>query len=275
MHEFVSLNGNISPNSEVNHSVISNASLYGKGVFTTIAIRNSKPFLWQLHWRRLTRDAGLLGIDLTDYSMDEVRQLLEAIIDTNRCDSARCRITFFDDSASEIWTNTTNSKTTLLIQTADSRVFEEPVALTMSPYPINSSSPTAGVKSCNYLENILAIEEARSRGFFEAVRINERNEVASASMANVFWEKDGKLYTPSLGTGCLAGTMRELILQKLEAFEVEAELSVLENADSIFLSSAGIGIVQVGKFNDRELECTSEELMKNLGLDLGYSTPAA
>ena len=275
MHEFVSFNGEISPNSDVSHSATSNASLYGKGVFTTIAIRDSKPFLWKLHWRRLTRDAGKLGIDLSNYAMDEVLHLLESLIETNRCDNGRCRITFFDDSPSRIWTDIAERATSLLIQTADLKVLEEPVILGISPYTIKSDSPTVGLKSCNYMENVLAIEEARSRGFFEAIRVNEKNEIVSAAMANVFWAKDGMLLTPSLKTGCLAGTTREYVLEKLEVNEVEAEPNVLKKADSIFLSSAGIGIVQVGKFNDREFDYKPHEVMSVLRFGSRNSAPAA
>ena len=38
--------------------------LYGKGIFTTIAISQGKPLLWEKHWRRLMDNASKLAIDL-------------------------------------------------------------------------------------------------------------------------------------------------------------------------------------------------------------------
>jgi branched-subunit amino acid aminotransferase/4-amino-4-deoxychorismate lyase len=123
----------------------------------------------------------------------------------------------------------------------------------MSSYLVNSLSPLAGIKSCNYLEKILANDEARQRGFEECVQLNERGEVTSASMANIFWLKDGRLFTPAIKTGCLGGTTREFVLENIECDEVEVPIERLHNADEIFLTSAGIGIVQIQEFDGRLL----------------------
>ncbi len=62
-------------------------------------------------------------------------------------------------------------------------------------------------------------------------------------MANVFWKKDGAIYTPPLETGCLNGTTREFILENFAVEQRKAYLAELNSADEIFLASAGIGIV--------------------------------
>ncbi len=132
--------------------------------------------------------------------------------------------------------------------------------LTISPFPVNSRSPLAGVKSCNYLEQILSLNEAKGRVFHEAVRVNERGHVTSGCMSNVFWLKDDRLYTPTLATGCLAGTTREYVLENVECEEVEAEIGELESADAIYLTSAGLGIVRVAEFDGRELPDTKHPI---------------
>ncbi|MEO6589891.1 MAG: aminotransferase class IV, partial [Pyrinomonadaceae bacterium] len=124
----------------------------------------------------------------------------------------------------------------------------------ISPFLVNSTSPLAGVKSCDYLENIIALEEAEQRGFDEAVRLNERGEIVSACMANIFWRKSGRLFTPLLKTGCLAGTMREFVLENEDGFEIKMSLDSLENADEIFLTSAGLGICKVSEFDIHKRE---------------------
>ncbi len=99
------------------------------------------------------------------------------------------------------------------------------------------------MKSCNYLENILALEDAKAKNFDETVRLNEKGEIVSACMANIFWKKNGAIYTPSLETGCLNGTTREFILENFKVAETKAQLKALKKADEIFLTSAGIGVV--------------------------------
>ncbi len=190
----------------------------------------------------MIRDAKKIGVDLSSVGMHAVKESLAKILEKNDVSEGKCRITFFDESSSKIWQTDSEHATSLLIQTADTQKVKEKFSLSISPFRINSKSPLAGIKSCNYLENILALEDARSKGFDEAVRLNERSAVASACVANIFWRKDGKLFTPSLETGCLAGTMREHIIETEEVAEVEENLETLKNADEIFLTSSGIGI---------------------------------
>jgi branched-subunit amino acid aminotransferase/4-amino-4-deoxychorismate lyase len=251
MHKFVSFNRKILSVKDIKINPISSAGLYGKGVFTTIAIYHSKPFLWEKHWRRLNENAERTRIDLSGITALKTSESLAQIIGKNEVFKGRCRITLFDLSSSDIWPVESFTNSGLLIQTGNARQPKQHISITKSSFPINSKSPLAGVKSCNYLENLLAFEEARSNGFDEALRVNEKGHVASACMANIFWLKGDKIFTPSLITGCLAGTTREYILDKWDVFEVEESLNTLDDADLIFLTSAGIGITQVGKYNEK------------------------
>jgi branched-subunit amino acid aminotransferase/4-amino-4-deoxychorismate lyase len=260
MHRFVSFNQQIFPAHEVKINLISSAGLYGKGVFTTIAIYKAKPFLWNKHWRRLNENARKLGIDLSDLTEREVFQSLEQLIQQNNIQNARCRLTFFDESSSKIWQVPDKKKTSLLIQTADPGKSKQHLVVKLSPFTVNSKSPLAGVKSCNYLENIIALEEAKAKGFDEAVRINERGVITSACMANIFWFRDEELYTPSLRTGCLPGTTRDFIIKKWEAFEVEEDLEALKYADAVFLTSSGLGVAQVRRFRRKRFASKLHEL---------------
>jgi branched-chain amino acid aminotransferase len=236
--------------------------MYGKGVFSTLAIRNRELFLWSKHWKRLRRDAEIVGIDLSGHSESAARSMLDDLVIKENLDNGRARITFIDESPSSMW-STGEPKTTLLLTVAEKRVDIGACRLGISRTLLNSTSPIACVKSCNYLEHLMAYEEARDRGFDEALRINEKGHVASACMANLFWEKDGKLFTPSLSTGCLPGTTREFVLENFECEEVESGIEVLGSADRIFLTSAGLGVVAAAEFNGRKLD-TSDHPLLNL-----------
>jgi branched-subunit amino acid aminotransferase/4-amino-4-deoxychorismate lyase len=63
-------------------------------------------------------------------------------------------------------------------------------------------------------------------------------------LANLFWKKGDKIFTPSLETGCLKGTTREFVLENFMVEERKAKLIELEKADEIFLTSAGIEVVK-------------------------------
>lgn len=253
MRDFISFNLRILPAADASVPLLSSAALYGKGIFTTIAIYDCNPFLWKKHWRRLADNAAKLEIDLSDFSEGRTKQALEEIIRQNDVISGRARVTFFDESASDIWHFGGERKTSLLITTADFRPVPENFRITISPHRVLSLSQLASIKSCNYLDNIMAIEDANAKGLDEAIRLNERGEITSVCLANVFWLKDEKLHTPSLKTGCLAGTTRELILETLECEEVEENVENLHLAAAIFLSSAGLGVIQVRELQGKVL----------------------
>jgi branched-subunit amino acid aminotransferase/4-amino-4-deoxychorismate lyase len=227
-------------------------------VFTTLAIYRGRPFLWPQHWMRLVEHAERTGVDCNGYDEASVGAALAELIEANHVQEGRARVTLFGSAGRDVWKLKGAGgarKTDLLMMTGDARVVgEEGLALTVSPYRINTLSLLTGVKSLNYLDHILSWEEARARDFDEALMLNERGEVVSATMANIFWVTDGTVHTPALSTGALAGTTRARIIalaNELSIPHVEGvyELSQLADADEIFLTSAGLGVAIVTTFD--------------------------
>lgn len=216
--------------------------------------------MWDKHWRRLKTGVEAIGLKLPRPEKAAYDQLI-ASIEAEGVENGRARITVFDEGTSPIWHDNGEQKTGFTMFIAGMRPMREKVRLTDSPFQVNSRSPLAGIKSCNYLENIMAIDDAKRRGFDEAIRLNERGEVASACMANVFWVKRDLLFTPSLKTGCLPGTTREYVQDVLECRDVEAGFAELEMADAIFLTSAGLGIVEVAELGSKKLERSGHSIM--------------
>jgi branched-subunit amino acid aminotransferase/4-amino-4-deoxychorismate lyase len=148
-------------------------------------------------------------------------------------------------------------KTDLLIMTGEAQQLPQAgLSLAVSPYRFNTFSPLTGIRSLNYLEQVLSWEEAQAREFDEAVMLNERGELVSATMANLFWVKDGTAYTPTLSTGALAGVTRGAVIELankhfIPLIEGVHELSDLTDADEIFLTSAGLGVAIVTTFDFR------------------------
>lgn len=245
-------------------SHISKSTLYGAGVFTTIAIRERKLFLWDKHWQRLYENAKIVGIDISAYLEESTLDRLKKSIESDGIVNGRARLTFTDESPSPIWSSESATKTSLHIITAGLRPVQDEFSLTVSPYTVNSNSPLAGVKSCNYLENLLAVEEANVRGFHEAVRVNERGFITGGCMSNIFWLKDEVLYTPKLATGCLPGTTREFVLENLECRESEVRIEELSKADAIFLTSAGLGVTQVAEYEGKPMQRSDHPILKLL-----------
>jgi branched-chain amino acid aminotransferase len=182
---------------------------------------------------------------------------LMKLIAANEVRDGLARVTLLAGAGRGIWNieHETEAQTALLIMTKEARAVKaEGLALTVSPHRLNTLSPLVGIKSINYLEHIMALEEARARDFDEAVVLNERGELAAATMANLFWVTDGTIHTPAVSTGILKGTTRARAIGlahelSLPLVEGVYELSHLGEADEIFLTSAGLGLAIVTTFD--------------------------
>ena len=103
MHDLVSFDRQLIFAREASLPALGTSSLYGKGIFTTIAIYNAKPFLWEKHWRRLRDNAEKVNISLENLSEKSTRDALDGLVAANNVIDGRARITFFDESPGAIW----------------------------------------------------------------------------------------------------------------------------------------------------------------------------
>ena len=233
--------------------------LYGRGVFTTLAIYDSKPFLWTKHWQRLAAHAEKLDIDYTGCTEKNVGEAMQKLIAVNQVKEGRARVIMLARHGRDIWKMKAPGakKTDLLIMTDDPlKTSQSGLSLAVSPYRGNTLSPLAGIKSLNYLEHVLAWEEAQSRDFDEAVVLNERGEIVSGTTSNLFWAKNGTLHTPALSTGAIAGITRECVIEIANKHFVPLvegvyEMVDLTEADEIFLTSSSLGVAPVTTFDFR------------------------
>jgi len=107
-----------------------------------------------------------------------------------------------------------------------------------------------GLKTGNYLGNILALSEAHDRGADDAILCNADGAVAEAATSNLFMVSGDTVHTPSLATGLLAGITRGMILDLLRELDVEAvertiQVDELGAADELFLTSSVRGVMPV------------------------------
>lgn len=272
MHPVIYLNRTMVEATKARVAPVSSAMLYGRGVFTTVAIYNSQPFLWSEHWRRLLDHAKRLSVDCGSSTELGVGEALKKLISVNRVGDGQARVILLARSGRDFWKtkNLGDKKTDLLIMTGEAQKLPQAgLTLAVSPYRFNTFSPLAGIRSLNYLEQVLAWEEAQAREFDEAVMLNERGEIVSATMANIFWVKDGTVYTPALITGAIAGVTRATVLKLAQEHFIPAvegvyELADLTEADEIFLTSASVGVAVVTTFDFRQYSVATGSLPARL-----------
>ncbi|HEX8722030.1 MAG TPA: aminotransferase class IV [Pyrinomonadaceae bacterium] len=254
MHQHVILNRRLLEAGRARLHAVTAAALYGRGVYTTVAVHKGRPFLWDAHWSRLLAHAESAGVEC-DFGDNEAALLLARLVEANGVGEGRARVHLLARGVSGRWKMGREGRASdLLMLTADAWPRPEALALTVSPYRINTHSPLAGVKTVGRLEHVLAWEEARSRDFDEAVVCNERGEVASATTANLFWVKHGTVHTPALATGAVAGTTRARVIGLASELAVPLSegahtLHDMTDAEEIFLTSAALGVALVTAFD--------------------------
>ena len=259
VHPVIYLNKTMVEATKARVAPVSSALLYGRGVFTTLAIYDTNPFLWSRHWQRLTAHAAKLDIDHTGCTEKGVGDALKKLIAVNGVRDGRARVILLARSGRDLWKTKMagGKKTDLVIMTGDPpKAPPNGMSLAVSPYRTSTFSPLTGIKSLNYLSNVLAWEEAQSRDFDEAVVLNERGEISSATTANLFWVKNGTVHTPALSTGAVAGVTRECVIDIagkhfIPLLEGVYEMSDLTDADEIFLTSSSLGVAPVTTFDFR------------------------
>ena len=99
----------------------------------------------------------------------------------------------------------------------------------------------------HYVNSILASQEAKAKGFDEALLTDMNDNIAEGPGANMFFEKDGKLYTPSLGN-ILPGITRATVLELCKELNITVEEKLfkadeLKNADAAFFCGTAAEII--------------------------------
>jgi branched-subunit amino acid aminotransferase/4-amino-4-deoxychorismate lyase len=256
MHRLIYHNDQIMDAAGVTISPTNAGLLYGWGVFTTVRIYDGKAFAFDRHWKRLVAHAERAHIS-PGCDLKQARRAIDKLIAANSVGEGRARITLLKGDAAS-WSVGTGRETELLIFTSShTPVARADLVLTLSPYRVLSTALLAGVKQTAMLENLFALEEARSRDFNEALLLNERGEIVSATAANIFWVQGDEVFTPSLSTGCVSGITRHFIHEiatrwKLHLVEGSFPVQRLLDAREVFLTSTAREVSIVSSFDARQ-----------------------
>ncbi len=114
-------------------------------------------------------------------------------------------------------------------------------------------APFGGLKTANYWFNCDALAQASRRSFDETLLFNDRAELVSASMANVFVLRADRLVTPPRTSGARAGVIREWVIKRRKVEERRLRREDVVNADEIFLTNSWIGVMPVATVEGRPL----------------------
>ena len=122
----------------------------------------------------------------------------------------------------------------------------------------DASTPTQAKMGGNYLNSIIATQEAKRNGVDEAILLDHKGNVSEAPGENIFIVREGQLITPSLASSALEGITRDAIIKiakdlDIEVSEREISRSELGMSDEIFLTGTAAEITPITVMDGKKI----------------------
>ena len=222
--------------------------LYGDGLFSTLAVKEGQPQLWERHIEHLLEgcrrlrltpvDASRLRAEATALCAGTARGVLKILL--TRGPGARGYR--FDAAAPG-----TRIVTLAPAPEYPARYYRDGVVVCLCETRLGANPALAGVKHLNRLEQVLARVEWDDAGIAEGLMRDGHGHIVEGTMSNLFLLRDGALLTPRLDECGVAGTMRATIIAwaqtvGLRVTECHLDDEDLRRADEVFLCNSLIGV---------------------------------
>jgi len=245
-------------------SVFDHGLLYGDGIFEGIRAYNGRVFKLREHLDRLFQSAKGILLEIP-YTLEELEKIILNGVKNNGLKDAYIRLVVtrgFGDLGLDMRKCKKASVIVIVDKIAlfPESVYEQGLKVITSSLrrtPHQCLSPN--VKSLNYLNNIMAKNEAARAGAQEAILLNMEGYVAECSGDNIFYLKEGKVITPPLWAGILPGVTRAVAIEILKGkFRVPVREDLfttfdLYTAEEVFVTGTGAEIIAVVEIDGRKI----------------------
>ena len=254
--------------------------MLGDGLFESARIHGGRVPLVERHLKRLEESARRLEIPISW----DLRAAIDELLATRFLETGVLRITVTRGPGPRGYDPPSDPHPTVLIQAEPLHPSVEPVDAIVASYRRDPQSPLAGMKVTSALSLVMARREARAAGCAEAILLDVDGNLSEGDATNLFWVRDGVLYTPCLETGCLPGIGRALVLEHARACGMPVHEGAwppeaLEEASEVFLTSAVRLVVPLRSLRFRGgrilrfSPCGPFTLMFQIALHRAISTP--
>lgn len=257
----VSIDGVVRSPGEAMVSAYDRGFLYGDAVFEVFRTYGGKPFALDEHLARLRRSAERVFISMPA-DEETLRREIDAALASAGNEESYVRLVITRGSG-PLSLDPDSATHPLRVLYVDPVVppprdaYVRGVALvTLHTRRAVDETSAAGAKVSNYLANLLALREAKTRGAHEALVVDARGHVVEGASSNVFVVSGGRVATPPESAGILAGITRAHVLAAARALgipvdERELELTDVYSADEVFITSSIRELLPVVRVDER------------------------
>jgi branched-chain amino acid aminotransferase len=240
-------------------SVFDHGTLYGDGVFEGIRVYNGKIFEPKAHISRLFDSAKAISLKI-EFTRDQVEKAIIKTFKANGFKNCYIRLVVTRGEGDLGLSPWKCAKSCTFVIANGKEIFDKTqyevgvTAIVSSVVRNHPKSISPNIKSLNYLNNILARNEADKANAFEAIMLNHDGNVAEGTGDNIFIVKSGRIFTPTVNCSILIGVTRNVILKlckKMDIPRVERPIKPQElyKADECFLTGSAAEIIPVRKID--------------------------
>ena len=256
---YIFLNNTIVPESEAVVSVYDHGFLYGDGIYETMRAYEGIVFMLERHIERLMRSASLIRLSVPDGQF--IRNAVYSTISANKLSDAYVRVTVSRGKGPVGLDPELCRTPTFVVIAEEFRQYPESfyrqgtklvVATTMRNL---AGALDPKIKSLNFLNNIMAKMEAKDRGALEAIMLNHQGFIAEGTVSNIFFVREGALFTPSVDAGILDGITRDTVISLAQRSGIHVEEgkfspSELFEASEVFFTNTTAEVMPVSRVDD-------------------------
>lgn len=252
------LNGKFEKAADTTADIYGQSLHYGYAVFEGIRAysthNGTRIFKVREHYERLKRSAELVNMPFHWDINDLIKQTYK-LLELNNLKNAYIRPLIYCAPNMSLVAGT---KTSIMICAWEWGAYlgHEQLKVCISSYerPNPKSTAIEAKVSGNYVNSILATTEAKNKGFDEALLLDMNQNIAEGPGANIFIEKNGRLYTPPLGH-ILPGITRATIIElchilDIEIIEKHLTVKDIKHADSAFFCGTASEIAGIGSVDE-------------------------
>ena len=275
--------GEFHPYDSVGIEFASQTAQYGFGAFEGIrayqTANGTKLFKAVEHFERLKSSCEQIYLPF-EWDIPQLINDTYRLLEVNQIKNAYVRPLVFADHGMSMLAGKTSH---IVIMAWQFEVYygDDLLKTCISSYekPNPNSSPVNAKITGNYINSVLALSEAKRKGYDEAILLDMYGYVTESSSANIFIEKDGKLFTPAK-SNILTGITRNTVMQIAKQLDIEVEeknitLNELKNADAAFLCGTAVEIMGIQSVEDVSFPvsfsdsfgATIQRVYKNIVLD--------
>ncbi|WP_162426375.1 aminotransferase class IV [Pontibacter pudoricolor] len=247
-------NGEFIPEAELRLPVTNRALQFNDGFFETVIVADGRLRFWNEHVSRMHAAAKTLKLELpqTIVSGELEDKLLQLASQNSAANYGRLKLKLWRSGAG-LYIPETNAVELLATILPASPSTTSSLHIGICETITTNYSPFSFFKGPNALLYVMAGIEKKEKGFDDMLLLNRQGQVSELTSSNVFWMKNGVLFTPATDTGCVKGIARQHILRwakqaGIKTKEVYFDVASLMKADAIFAGNV-TGIRSISSIN--------------------------